>query len=238
MINLSSFNALLGALLLTGFVGSFGHCLGMCGPLLVLAGARFPKQGVASTPYHVIYHIGRILVYTLLGFIFGALGGAMEKLAAVAKIPGIVSLVIGVIVVILGLSYLGWLPFLKRSIEPNGWWQRVIKKTMQTTGWIGAFTLGLLNGILPCGLVYQSLFIAGGTGSPWIGALGMFLFGMATLPALVIFGVGAQLISTSVRKWLFWIGGVFVIIIGVLLILRGIKGMGLVDAGKPMGMMK
>ena len=229
----------MGALLLTGLVGSIGHCLGMCGPLVILAGARYPKQGVSATPYHVLYHGARILVYTVLGFISGALGGAIGKLAVAAKIPGMVSLVIGLFVVLLGFSYLGWLPFWKRSIESNGWWQRTLKSVMKTPGTKGVMILGALNGILPCGLVYQSLFIAGASGNPWVGALGMFLFGLATLPALVLFGVGAQMISFRARKWLFWAGGVFVIIVGVLLIMRGVNGLGLgISSHSQMGMLQ
>ena len=98
---------------------------------------------------------------------------------------------------------------------------------VKTPGTKGVIILGALNGILPCGLVYQSLFIAGASGNPWVGTLGMFLFGLATLPALVLFGVGAQMISFKVRKWLFWTGGVFVILVGVLLIIRGVNGLGL-----------
>lgn len=217
----------MGALLLTGLVGSVGHCLGMCGPLVILAGARYTKQGVSSTPYHLLYHGGRILIYTILGIISGALGGAIGKLAVAAKIPGVVSLIIGFLVIILGLSYLGWLPFWKRSGESNGWWQRMLKSVMKTPGAKGVLILGMLNGILPCGLVYESLFIAGASGNPWVGGLGMFLFGLATLPALVVFGVGAQMISFRVRKWLFWAGGIFVIFVGVLLIMRGVNGLGL-----------
>ena len=100
----------MGALLLTGLVGSVGHCLGMCGPLVILAGARYPKQGIQSTPYHVLYHGARILVYSVLGFLSGTLGGVISKLAIAAKIPGLLSLVIGIFVIILGLS-LPWVGF-------------------------------------------------------------------------------------------------------------------------------
>ena len=192
-----------------------------------MVGTRYPRQGLASAQYHVIYHAARITVYALLGFASGALGGVLGKLAFAAKIPGVVSLIIGLVVLLLGLSYLGWLPFWKRSVESNGWWQRSLKSVMKTPGVKGTLILGALNGILPCGLVYESLFIAGATGNPWIGALGMFLFGLATLPALVIFGVGAQMISVRVRKWLFWAGGVFMIFVGILLIFRGAMGLGI-----------
>jgi sulfite exporter TauE/SafE len=124
-------------------------------------------------------------------------------------------------------DYLGWLPFWKRSDESNGWWQRMLKSVIKTPGTKGVLILGMLNGILPCGLVYESLFIAGASGNPWVGGLGMFLFGIATLPALVVFGVGAQMISFRVRKWFFWAGGIFVIFVGILLIIRGVNGLGL-----------
>jgi uncharacterized protein len=218
---------ILGALMLTGVAGSVGHCIGMCGPLLILAGARYPKKGVSSIPYHVIYHLGRILVYAILGIISGALGGVIGKLAVAAKIPGAVSLIIGAFIILLALSNLGWLPFWKRSIENNGWWQRMLKSVMKTPGAKAVLILGMLNGILPCGLVYESLLIAGTLGNPWLGGLGMFLFGLATLPVLVLFGFGAQMISLPVRKWLFWAGGVFILLVGIILILRGVSGLGL-----------
>ncbi len=191
-----------------------------------MVGARYPRQGIAATPYHVVYHVTRILVYAVLGFISGAIGGALDQLAFAAKIPGVISMVFGAIVIVFGLSYLGWLPFWKRSIGSGGWWTSSLKSVMKASGWQNSLILGGLNGILPCGLVYESLLIAGASGNPWVGALGMFTFGLATLPALVVFGVGAQMISLKVRKYLFWAGGVFVILIGILLILRGVRGLG------------
>jgi uncharacterized protein len=209
----------------------------MCGPLVILVGARYPKQDLSSTTYHLIYHSGRILVYTILGILSGLLGGVLGKLAVAARIPGVVSLIVGMIVIILGLGYLGWLPYWNRSIQSNSWWQRTIKAVMQTPGKKGTLALGMLNGILPCGLVYESLFVAGASGSVLIGGLGMFLFGLATIPALVIFGVAAQMLSSRVRKWFVWAGGIFMIIVGVLLILRGMNGLGIGPAHGNMGKM-
>jgi uncharacterized protein len=221
----------MGALVLTGLAGSIGHCLGMCGPLLILSGARYPRQGMSSIPYHLLYHAGRIFIYSFLGIISGALGGVIGKISIAAQIPGAVSLVIGFLVIFLGLSYLGWLPFWKRSIGSNGWWSRILKSVMKTPGVKVVLILGMLNGILPCGLVYESLFIAGATGNPWMGGLGMFLFGLATIPALIFFGVGAQMVSVKVRKGLIWVGGIFVVLVGVLLVLRGMSGLGLAFPG-------
>jgi uncharacterized protein len=128
---------------------------------------------------------------------------------------------------LLGLSYLGWLPFWRRSAHTGGWWQQLMRRVMKTPGSKGAFLLGMLNGVLPCGLVYESLAIAGTTGNPWLAGLGMLVFGAATIPALVVFGVGAQMISIPVRRALVWVGGVFVVLVGLVLVARGAAGLGL-----------
>lgn len=214
-------------LLLTGLAGSVGHCLGMCGPLVILAGARYPRQGLKSAPLHLLYHAGRILVYGLLGLISGLLGGAFLKITLAARLPGLLSILVGVAVILAGLSYLGWLPFWKRSLHSGGWWQRAMKLGMKTPGGRGIFLLGGLNGLLPCGLVYEALLIAGSSGRPLVAGLGMLVFGAATIPALVVFGVGAQMLSVRVRQTLIWVGGVFVVLVGAYLVMRGMAGLGM-----------
>ncbi len=215
-------------LLAAGLVGSVGHCLGMCGPLVILAGARYPRQGISSTPLHLLYHAGRILMYTLMGIVAGFLSGELGRVAGLAQIPGILSVVVGIGVVLAGLSYLGWLPFWSRSIHSGGWWQKTMKWTLRTPGSAGVFLMGVLNGLLPCGLVYESLLIAASSASPVTAGLGMLAFGAATIPALVVFGVGAQMLSVQVRRTMVWVGGVFVVLVGFYLIFRGATGLGLV----------
>lgn len=213
-------------LLVTGLLGSVGHCLGMCGPLVILAGARYPRQGIASAPLHLLYHAGRIIVYALMGLVFGALSGALGSMTELYRLPGLLSVLIGVAVILAGLSYLGWLPFWRRSIH-SGWWQRAMQRAMKTPGNTGVFLLGMLNGLLPCGLVYEALLIAASSRSPLVSGGGMLAFGAGTIPALLIFGVGAQMLSERVRRSLVWVGGVFVILVGVALVLRGVAGLGL-----------
>jgi sulfite exporter TauE/SafE len=199
----------------------------MCGPLVILAGARYPRQGIAAAPLHLLYHSGRILVYALMGIIVGAVSGAVSKISAAARIPGFMSLLIGIVVIAAGLSYLGVLPFWNRSLHSGGWWQRAMKFVMKTPGTTGVFLLGLLNGLLPCGLVYEALLISAASARPITSGLGMLAFGAATVPTLVVFGVGAQMLSVRVRRALIWVGGVFVILVGVDLVLRGAAGLGL-----------
>ncbi len=222
--------SLLIVLLLTGLAGSLGHCVGMCGPLVILASARYPRKGLAATPLHLVYHSGRVLVYALMGTIAGALGGAIGKAAEAAHIPGALSILVGLVVIFAGLGYLGWLPFWKRSIHSGGWWQRTMQRAMKTPGTSGVFLLGCLNGLLPCGLVYEALVIAAASARPLIAGLGMLVFGLATIPTLVVFGVGAQFLSAAVRARMVWIGGVFVVLVGIDLVLRGAAGLGLLPA--------
>ncbi len=217
-------------LLLTGLAGSLGHCVGMCGPLVILAGARYPRQGLQAAPLHLLYHTGRILVYALMGVVAGALGNAVGKAAQAASIPGILSLIAGLAVILAGLSYLGWLPFWKRSIHSGGWWQRIMARAMKTPGATGVFLLGSLNGLLPCGLVYEALLIAAATARPLMAGLGMLLFGAATVPTMVVFGVGAQMLSVPVRQKMVWVGGIFVVLVGIDLMLRGAAGLGLLPS--------
>ncbi len=217
-------------LLMTGLAGSFGHCVGMCGPLVILAGARYPRKGWAATPLHLLYHSGRILIYTLMGVAAGALGSAAGKAAQAADVPGALSILAGLAVIFAGLNYLGWLPFWKRSIHTGGWWQRTMQKAMKTPGISGVFFLGCLNGLLPCGLVYEALLIAAASTRPLIAGLGMLIFGISTMPTLVVFGVGAQFLSAAVRQRMVWVGGVFVLLVGLDLVLRGVAGLGLLPA--------
>lgn len=217
-------------LLLTGLAGSLGHCVGMCGPLVLLAGARYPRQGLASMPFHLLYHTGRILVYAVLGFVAGGLGGLLGKVSNAARIPGALSLLAGLAIIVAGLSYLGVLPFWRRSINTGGWWDRAMKSAMKTSGAPGVFSLGMLNGLLPCGLVYQAVLIAAASARPATAALGMLIFGAATIPTLVVVGVGAQLLSVGFRQRMIWVGGIFVVIAGLDLVLRGLAGLGLLPA--------
>ena len=214
-------------LLITGLVGSVGHCLGMCGPLVILVGARYPRPGIASTPLHLLYHTGRIITYATLGIAAGAFGSTVLKIAPTSYIPGLLSLLVGLAVILAGLSYLGWLPFWRRSIQSGGWWQRAMKQVMKTPGPWGVFLLGMLNGLLPCGLVYEALLIAAASAQPFVAGLGMLIFGAATIPSMVVFGVGAQMISVKIRQNLVRVGGIFVVLVGIYLLLRGASGLGL-----------
>jgi sulfite exporter TauE/SafE len=199
----------LGALFLSGLLGSLGHCLGMCGPLVTMFGVQFRARRLAGLPYHLLYHTGRLGVYALFGALVGGLGSALGMGDSFGRVAGTVSLFLGLGVVLLGLGYLGWLP-LGRIEGAGGWLSRAMGWALRQGSSLRALVLGALNGLLPCG------------------AAGMAVFGLGTLPALLVMGVGAGALSVRVRQAFVRVAGVLIVIVGVQLMLRGLAGWGAV----------
>jgi len=217
----------LGALFLSGLVGSLGHCLGMCGPLVTMFGVQLEARGLAGVPYHLLYHTSRVGVYALLGALVGGLGSAMGLGEPLGSAAGMLSLLLGLGIVLLGLGYLGWLP-LGRFEGASAWVSHAMGRALQRGGAAGVLALGALNGLLPCGLVYSALLVTASTGSPLAGALGMVVFGVGTLPALMVVGVGAGALSIRVRQAAVRVAGVLIVIVGMQLALRGLAAWGVV----------
>ena len=217
----------LGALFLSGLLGSLGHCLGMCGPLVTMFGIQFRARRFAGLPYHLMYHTGRLGVYALFGALVGGLGSALGLGDSFGKVAGTVSLLLGLGVVLLGLGYLGWLPL--GRIEGGGaWLNRAMGWALRQDSSVRVLALGVLNGLLPCGLVYSALLVAASTGGLLMGVAGMAVFGLGTLPALLVMGVGAGALSARVRQVFVRVAGVLIILVGVQLALRGLAGWGAV----------
>lgn len=152
---------------IAGFAGS-PHCVGMCGPLACAAG---PSAGA-----QIAYQTGRIGTYVALGALAGAVGH-------VAPVPGWVATgVAALLLVVFALSLAGLLP------EPRaipGLARLGARFARQPT--LGSRLLfGVVNGLLPCGLVYATLALPLAAADPWVGALTMGVFGLATVPALAV----------------------------------------------------
>lgn len=222
---MDSFSSLYGALLLSGFLGSLGHCLGMCGPLVTMMGITLKANRLSPWPHHLLYHTARIMVYALLGAVAGTIGSLIGLGRGLTSLTGLISLALGVGVILLGLSYLGWLPF--GRLEGGGTWlSRTMSGAIRRGGRQGVVMLGVLNGLLPCGLVYSALLVAASTGGAWPGLAAMFLFGASTIPALLVLGLGAGSLSVRTRQSLVRIAGVLIMIVGLQLALRGTAALG------------
>lgn len=227
-----------GPLLLSGLVGSLGHCMGMCGPLVMMVAAQLRAHKLPLLPHYFLYHGARVLVYALLGMLAGGLGTLFGLGTHLSGPAGVVSLLLGASVILLGASYLGWLPF-GRFEGAGSWLKGAMGWALRRGGPAGVLVLGALNGLLPCGLVYSALLVAATTGGPLRGALGMVLFGSGTLPALLMVGAGAGALtlSTRVRQVMSRIAGVLIIVVGLQLALRGMAGLGVVAHWRLGGLM-
>ncbi|MBL7025631.1 MAG: sulfite exporter TauE/SafE family protein [Candidatus Marinimicrobia bacterium] len=173
------------------FMGSFGHCIGMCGGIVIAystASLEKDRSRGAQAISHLLYSLGRVTTYTVLGAVFGILGGVVVFNNTT---NGLLWIVAGIAMVIAGLSLLGKLHVLKlfeTSFASSKWYQAAFKNLLKSESLLGFYLLGLLNGLLPCGFVYFFAITAASTASPVYGALVMFIFGLSTIPALFSLG--------------------------------------------------
>jgi len=228
---------MIAVLFFSGLLGSLGHCLGMCGPLVLMVGAQFSGlswQGLL--PRYLAYHGARIGVYFLLGAVVGVIGSLVGFGEGFNSLSGVLSLALGVGIILLGLRYLGWLS-LGRLEGSSAWIGRGMKKALGRGGVVGLVSLGALNGLLPCGLVYSALLAAASMGNPWRAGAAMAAFGSGTLPALLLLGIGAGRLSAQARQVMARAAGLLILLVGVQMILRGAAGLGWVTHWKPGGIM-
>lgn len=207
------------------FLGSFGHCVGMCGGVvLAYTSIKIKPESskVSKSVAHLLYSLGRVLTYSVLGALFGALGGVV---LFSNNANGILLIVAGIAMILAGLSLMGKLKFLtliEHSFSKSGLYKKTFRGILHSESNSSFFLLGMLNGLLPCGFVYFFAITAASTADPLSGALVMFIFGLSTIPAM--FGVGflASLASaTSFRNMMMSLSSVAVILYGTFTIYNG-----------------
>lgn len=214
-------------ILITGLTISLGHCIGMCGPL-VTAFAIGQREDTNSrwrlTVSFLTYHCGRLMSYTLIGCLMGLIGSTVFLADEGIKIQGGLSMVIGILILLMTAGLASWLPR-SRMVEDSPL-KRFISGRLR--GLLSArsvrqrFGLGIANGFLPCGPVFSVAMIAAAAGSFWRGGLAMLVFGIGTVPVLVILGLGVDRLSMKARTVFTKIGALFMLFIGLQLLLRGL----------------
>jgi sulfite exporter TauE/SafE len=207
------------------FLGSFGHCIGMCGGIVIAYSSakvddRWSRWHQAAA--HLTYSLGRTLTYTLLGFVFGYLGG-VTTFSNVAN--GSLLVVAGVAMVLAGLSLDGRVKFLSRFSSPmadSPLFGRAFRFLLEDSSLYSLFLLGMLNGFLPCGFVYFFAITAASTASPVWGGFVMMIFGLSTIPALFSLGFFVGLLQRgNLRRIMNRIAAVAVILYGLYTIYSG-----------------
>lgn len=210
------------AALLLGLLGSV-HCIGMCGPIaLALPLQRETTRSLLSGIF--IYNFGRAFTYALLGAVSGLAGSAV-KWAAGQQVLSIVAgalILLTLLVNAFGKNLKLASPFAKGFTAIRSALGKLFKQKRHDALWL----IGMLNGLLPCGLVYAGLAGAAATGSFLNGALFMFVFGLGTIPALFSLSLAGTKITFSMREKMRKAVPVFVGIMALLLIIRGL-GLGI-----------
>jgi uncharacterized protein len=185
------FEAGYAAIFLVGLLGGT-HCVGMCGGIVGALSVQTPG-GRAGWSLHLAYNVGRILSYTFAGALVGAVGGLGLAFGPVAKTQLVFYVLASLMLVALGFYLMGFtksLAFAERLGQ--GIWKRVqplTRRFLPARSAGQALPLGMLWGWLPCGLVYSVLATALVTGSAARGALAMLVFGLGTLPNLLLAGI-------------------------------------------------
>jgi sulfite exporter TauE/SafE len=212
--------------LTTGIIGGFGHCIGMCGPLVAsysMAGAKQSRSFVSRMAPQVLYNSGRIATYTLIGGIMGLSGSFINVAGRMAHIQNIVAVLAGVIMIVMGFSIMGMIGNTAWIEKHNAFVLRAARSLMSSPSRFRAFPLGLLLGLLPCGLSYTIFVASAGTGGLVPGMMTALLFGLGTLPALLAFGALIATLGAALRDRIYRTGGALVVIMGTYYLYRGVR---------------
>lgn len=212
--------ALLAGLTL-GLAGSL-HCVGMCGPIaLALPSERKISWHMAGEK--LVYQLGRVSSYTVLGVLAGLSGGAMVD----AGFSQALSVIAGALMILTAIVQL----VLHKELVPAGVTNsllgplhRYFRSLLKGSGGVAAhYGIGLVNGLLPCGLVVSALMGAIGTGSVVDGAAFMALFGIGTMPLMSAVAILGARLSCQMRHRLRLATPAIAVVIGAVFILRGLS---------------
>ena len=203
-----------------GLVGSL-HCIGMCGPIAIALPVP-DSNNLSFFTGRILYNLGRVVTYSFLGVVFGLLGGRI----ALAGAQQVVSIILGVIIIIAVLlpqkykNYFAQHPAIQKLAQPL---KSNIGLLFSKGTFSAMFLIGILNGFLPCGLVYVALAGAIASGDAISGAAVMILFGLGTVPAMFVATIFGKFINVGIRTKIRKAVPVLAIILGVIFVLRGMN---------------
>src|SRR5665647_3226988 len=186
------------------------HCVGMCGGIMLSQSInKDSKSKFDSIKPALLYNAGRIISYTVIGGIVGALGSVLSLSISVKAGLQIFA---GVFMIMMGLNMSGYSLFRKLNIKLP-WSACSVKKKPKAP-----FLIGVLNGLMPCGPLQTMQLYALGTGSAFNGAVSMLIFSLGTVPLMLTFGALSGLITKGYTKTLLRFSGILVVVLGLSLI--------------------
>lgn len=207
---------LYGMALITGLLGT-AHCLGMCGGLV--SALSLSSEGRRAGPlFPVLYHLGRLTTYGLIGLAVGWFGSALVLTASVRPIGLPLLLASDLFVVVLGIGSAGlWPRFDPLRLESAGGARLLGALTVRLRRFpplLSALLLGVLLGFLPCCFLYAMALAAAQSGAPLAGAGVMIAFGLGTVPGLLLVGSLAHWLGKKGRMWMVRAAGVSIVLMG------------------------
>lgn len=217
--------------LTTGFLVGFGHCIGMCGPLVVSISLGLRGRGVLLSG--LLYHAGRITTYAALGGLMGMTGSFTGVTSGIAQIQKGVMIFSGVIIILMGLAMGKWISTgaIFEHYSARGFIARGFQRLSGSGSALACYPLGVLLGLLPCGPVYTALIASARRGMEAGKALEGFLvgmglmlaFGLGTVPALLLLSRVSDLRLLRRRAAIYRIGSLLMIGAGIYFVIRGIR---------------
>jgi sulfite exporter TauE/SafE len=225
-------SVLLGTVFLASLLGSL-HCVGMCGPFALLASTDPQRRAAAMGPT-LAYSLGRLLTYSIIGLIFGALGMAINGVvtsdlstssgpihgASINQWQQTATYVAGGLMILVGVIALArhfgvriTLPTIATPVQR--FLQSAFQRTIRLAPLPRAITIGMLTSLMPCGWLYTFAISAAGTGAPVSGMLLMITFWAGTVPIMTALTLGVSHISNRVQQQIPLMMSVLVLLIGV-----------------------
>ncbi|WP_462412181.1 urease accessory protein UreH domain-containing protein [Neobacillus sp. Marseille-QA0830] len=208
-------NASYAVLFVIGLISSL-HCVGMCGGIML--SQTFGKEGTtkfkAMKPA-LLYNLGRVVSYTIIGGIIGAIG-SIFALSLTAKAA--LQIFAGIFMIMMGFNMTGFKLFRKFQLRIPAPLLKAVSKPKPRT----PFLIGILNGFMPCGPLQTMQLFALGTGSAFSGALSMFMFSLGTVPLMLTFGALSSLLSKGYTKKILKFSGILIVVLGLIMSNRGL----------------
>ncbi len=208
------------------FVGSFGHCVGMCGGFIVAySSAKIDSSMslLAQVTRHSTYNIGRVFSYTILGMIFGGIGALISWNA---NLHGMLFIAAGFLMILTAAGMVGFSKFihiLEHSFTSFPWFKRLFSYLLKSKSLGSFFALGMMNGFFPCGFVFFFIAKAATSASVLTGGLIMMAFGLATIPALLALGQSVSFLrAVAFRQAMNRIAALVIFIYGIFSIYYGL----------------
>ena len=200
------------------------HCVGMCGPIAMMLPVDHQNE-VKKVTQIITYHLGRLTAYSVIGLIFGLLGRGF-LLAGIQQKTSVFIGIMMILIVLIPERIFSKYNFSKPVYKIISNIKSSLGNQFKKKSYKSLFTIGLLNGFLPCGMVYVALFGAIAMQSASFGVLYMLLYGLGTIPLMTVVVYINALLKLPFRNQIQTIIPYVTVIIGVLFILRGL-GLGI-----------